>query len=536
MKKFIPLLFCIIFGFTHAQKPEHLNTESEINQEIDLAKKLSAKDLKKTIEISKNIYKHSKNIHYKKGMLESNTLLMAKYFDIGNYKKVIELSKETEKLSTETGDYEILSNTHRLRASSYTELGFNNESHKEFLKALAAAQKIKSHNYRNYQVSMIYTGLATYFAHINSPIDSVIYYEKKSLETIEKLDNSKDFIDKKYNTLALNYINLGMTNVVLQHAENAKTFFSKALDICQNKEYNINKDIETTLLNEFAWLYFDQKQYNKAIDFAKQAEQLEKHLSLPYIRRDVYEVMFKSYVETGGKEASSKYMNLYTKLNDSLVNAEKKTINTPIEHIIDEQNVLHSNSVKNILTTVSAILISLIIIAGFFWNRNHHRLHEKYKNIIESIKKEEVKIIHEINKTEIAKDSLEKHIGIANDTTNAILQKLSKFEADQKFIRKDISLSHIANSLNTNTRYLSEIIKQHKGKSFNSYINGLRIHYIIELLYKNPKYREYKISYLAEVCGFASREVFATVFKKETGFTPSFFLSKIKSEKEEAEL
>ncbi|AZA77307.1 AraC family transcriptional regulator [Chryseobacterium sp. G0186] len=65
-------------------------------------------------------------------------------------------------------------------------------------------------------------------------------------------------------------------------------------------------------------------------------------------------------------------------------------------------------------------------------------------------------------------------------------------------------------------------------KSFNNYLNGLRINYITAKLYDTPIFREYKISYLAETCGFSSREVFAVIFKKETGVSPSYFINQLK--------
>jgi len=94
---------------------------------------------------------------------------------------------------------------------------------------------------------------------------------------------------------------------------------------------------------------------------------------------------------------------------------------------------------------------------------------------------------------------------------------------------------YLANLLNTNTKYLTEIIRQHTGKNFNNYINGLRIQYITEKLYHDPKYREYKISYLAEESGFSSREIFAVTFKKETGVSPSYFIAKLQGGDHEAE-
>lgn len=121
-------------------------------------------------------------------------------------------------------------------------------------------------------------------------------------------------------------------------------------------------------------------------------------------------------------------------------------------------------------------------------------------------------------------------INIAENTIASLLNKLSKFEKSEKFLKMEVSLTTLSNSLNTNPRYLSEIIKQHKKKSFNNYLNGLRIQYITNKLYEKPIYREYKISHLAEISGFSSREVFAGVFKKETGVTPSYFINQLKND------
>ncbi len=268
--------------------------------------------------------------------------------------------------------------------------------------------------------------------------------------------------------------------------------------------------------------------YKEATVYAAQAEALEKGMSTPYIRRDIYEVYFKSFVELGDKKDSQKYMNLYTKLNDSLVNTEKKTINTPVKQIVNEQGKIHNEDIKKIIFIVCAIIIALLLAGWFFWKRNQNLLHKKYKAIIDTI--ESTNKTPQIAKIIPIESTPDKNIGITDDTVNAILLKLNKFEKSQKFIRKDLTLTSIANELNTNTRYLSEIIKQHKGKNFNNYLNSLRIEYITNKLYENAVYREYKISYLAEESGFSSRVVFAKIFKQETGVTPSYFIESLKKD------
>lgn len=525
MKKNFFWLLCLIFGSSYAQRSELSTTQTQINQELSKARELSTSDIRKAMEISTEVYAHSKSIGYKQGMLGSSILLMAKYFDMGNFKQVIELGQEAEKLAKQTRDDEALANAYRLRASSYTELGFNEESFREFKKALHVTEGLSSKNDKYYQRSLIFIGLANHSAHTNAPVDSVIYYQRKSLETINKVDNSSDYAVKKNHTLALTYMNLGMTSNASKKTKEAEGYFSKALEIC--KRGNLNKNLEVTILNEFAWLYHDQNKYSESKDYAERAEALEKQVAAPYIRRDIYEVLFKSYVELGEKETSKKYMHLYTKLNDSLVKVEKITINTPLKQMMGKKDEINNHYVQKIVMASSGIFVILILSGWFLWRRHQNSLHQRYSVYISSIKEKAEKDLESANLKENNKAPSEKRINITDSTTFAILQRLDEFETSQQFIRNDISLTYIANSLNTNTRYLSEVIKQHKGKNFSNYVNGLRINYLTELLYNDPKYREYKISYLAEVCGFGSREFFATVFKKETGVTPSYFISKL---------
>lgn len=64
------------------------------------------------------------------------------------------------------------------------------------------------------------------------------------------MDDSEDFLNKKYYNLTLAYINLGMTSNASKKVKDAEMYFFKALQICKNPKYNINKDLEITILNE----------------------------------------------------------------------------------------------------------------------------------------------------------------------------------------------------------------------------------------------------------------------------------------------
>lgn len=121
---------------------------------------------------------------------------------------------------------------------------------------------------------------------------------------------------------------------------------------------------------------------------------------------------------------------------------------------------------------------------------------------------------------------------IPEDTEKLILTKLRHFESGKKFLSTDMSLAQLSTLLETNSKYVSEVINRHKGKNFNAYINELRIKYIVEKLHNNPTYLNYKVSYLAEESGFASHSSFTTVFKGVVGMSPARFIELTVKEKE----
>ena len=110
------------------------------------------------------------------------------------------------------------------------------------------------------------------------------------------------------------------------------------------------------------------------------------------------------------------------------------------------------------------------------------------------------------------------------ETRVKIIQKLEKFEKSGLFTNRNLSLPYLAAYLETNTKYLSKIIKNYKHSDFNAYINKLRIDYILKQLNENNEYRHYKISSLAEEAGYSSHSKFATIFKQVVGIPPSLYI------------
>ncbi len=498
IKKSTLILFGFMFIFTDIKS----SRKSQVNDEIQIIQKSSTNNSGELVELSKDIYRVSKN---------------------KNYKKVIQISEKIENLAIEEKNDTALASSYRLKAAAYIELNLNKEGLETLNKAINVAEKISSDNDRYYSKALISREFATYYSQINASVDLVMCYHNQSLENALKIQDHKSFVEKKYALLAITYLNLGMMNVASGRIENALVYLKQALSICQNQK-SLKGDLEVSVLNELAWIYYEQEQYIKAAQFAEEAEKKEKLIDLPYIRRDIYEVSFKAYSALKKVESSKKYTNLYIKLNDSLVSSESNNANLYSKKNKNNEEQANQSLISKTLLII-VIILAIIVLIFVFKNRD--------KKNITATESVDISEVDEVPEDEEDTDDsptgnlVKKNITIPDHTSKSLLLKLNKFEKSQKFLKKDLSLTSLAKDLNTNTRYLSETIKQYKDKNYNNYINNLRIEYIKNKLIENPIYREYKISYLAEECGFSSREVFAATFKKETGVNPSYFINSL---------
>ncbi len=106
-------------------------------------------------------------------------------------------------------------------------------------------------------------------------------------------------------------------------------------------------------------------------------------------------------------------------------------------------------------------------------------------------------------------------------------QRLSSAMKDEElFIREDITLNTLAETLGITPHQLSEFINNRFQKNFTTYINEFRINKAKDLLLKDDRVTILAVAYDV---GFKSKSRFNTVFVKHTGETPSRFRGKNRS-------
>lgn len=146
------------------------------------------------------------------------------------------------------------------------------------------------------------------------------------------------------------------------------------------------------------------------------------------------------------------------------------------------------------------------------------------KNLnVKNISDDEIKID---NRKELSTDEQ-----IHPITEKLILDGLSQFEKNKKFTENGINLGKLSSILNSNVKYVSIVIRKHKGGNFNYYLNKLRIDYIVRKLESDENFSKYKISYLSQLSGYSSPAAFTKSFTEIVGQNPSEFIKNLSAEK-----
>lgn len=549
----------LCFHLTYSQN-ENLLGSSELNEKSIIQRLNYIKKNNNSISLPEQeklllqIIDSAKKINFENGALEGYSLLMKAYDKQNKNVEIVELDDQIKKLiqNRKEDPTGILSDIYRKRALALGYLGLDTASMVDFKKSLSFAKTIKDFDKKQFMLSMSYENLTVYFNNSKrfedkKNRDSVVYYLNKAAEAVKLIgNNSKSITDnRKYDHLGFIYMRLGI--FYLEQVEKkgslelAEKYLLEGLKIYENKKYHIPGNNVVMMQNQMSWLYMEKGEYQKSIDFAERALALEKQHVDPYHRVESFEFLATSYLEVGDKKKSKFYMQEYSALKDSIGLLQKSDGDKTIGKLVNNIESEHQENSNKQLLGFGIFLFIVAILVVFLWKRKKDKLRKNYEQIIEKLKNEQKNLdnnseteIIDIEDNNVDEDveplvSSNRNV-ITADTENRILKKLSSFENSEKFLKKDLTISHLAAQLSTNSKYLSEIIKNHRAQNFSNYINSLRINFIIHKLYNEPKYREYKISYLAEYCGYASPQVFVLAFRKINGVTPSYFVSSLKDD------
>lgn len=390
-------------------------------------------------------------------------------------------------------------------------------------------------------------------------------------ESFAKKNNSSDYLTSLY-ALAetytkLNrisdselYTNIGLklsnqlndtVNSVYFTSNKGKNYFktknySKAI-LTLTKTLKILKNVANDFSNYAENCYYIGESYKAINNTDKTIFYFKKVDSIFTKHNDIYPETLKSYthlISFYNKKDDLRNTLYYTnKLikADSIVNANNTYFTEKISKEYELPQLIKSRQeiIKNLknekgnfqYVIVSLIIVIILSILFFVFHRKNELKKQKklFKSFIEkqnSKKSLDIANYNDSKKIEV-KEPVSTILNIDQKIIDSVLINLKKFEKDKNFIEKECSIDILAFEFNTNSNYLSKIINHNKGISFPTYLNNLRIDYIIERLENESRFRNYTIQAISESGGYNNVQSFARAFVSRTNVNPSFFIKEL---------
>jgi AraC-like DNA-binding protein len=395
--------------------------------------------------------------------------------------------------------------------------------------------------------------LSKSFLKINEP-DSALVYTKQGI-----IDSKKRNLDE----YEMHFYNQqGLVYLYKNDYRNAELSLNSALFLSTKSKV---VEMERLILINKSKLYTLKKEHDKAIGILK-AVVLNKN-NIAISKENLAEINYllaENYKETNDLALSNIHFQKYIEEEKQLGQKKIETIDHLHQIDISEIQAQKEEQTKQkwmiIMIAILLIVVGLILfyrkskqskenqlrfesLLQKLNNQEKHLLPEK-KFVIEDAKAKSASFVaDEFEEIEV-KTAGEEAIGfdqvtvndetissttfaIKEGTISDVLDKLLKLEEKKYFLKQECTLHNVAKKLKTNTAYLSKIVNNELGKSFSTYVNELRINYIVLELKNNSKLRAYSIHAIAEEIGYKSSESFTKYFKIATGITPAIYIKKI---------
>lgn len=506
---YISLLGCILVAFS-------LNAQN--NQLLQKAEELIYTNPDEAIKIGKHILSTSRDTRSETHL---NLILGKSYLIKGDYDNAaLSAFKETDE--NLTLDLSTQARVQLLKSELLRILYLDRESQKHLFEAKTLVSRLqKSTTQDSLQCLLM-------LEHINMKLDR--RHDQEAIKTIDSVSQSFKFFFENHKVLKRELLLFkGIAFNRLMQSDSAFFYINKAKALYENNSQN-NLFEKALLYSELGDLYLQNEDFEKSEEILFMALKYAEVIDNPALLMKIQRGIAISYLATNQKSKYRAYNDKFLVLNNRVELMDQKAINTVYNLISKEQEDKAEKVEKTYEKYQSFVVIGglIAVLMGCF---------VVFKSWLKKKRLKEINKYLEISRAYFSqikptKKTSKSRTMIPEETERGILIKLKRFENSQRFLNKDMSLAVLAGQFETNTKYLSEIINKHYNDNFNTFINKLRINYIINKLKKDSNYINYKISFLAEESGYSSHSSFATVFKSIIGMSPATFINLIKEDRE----
>lgn len=511
----------LCFAISYGQIPEDYN---ELRRYI-LAD-LAANDIEKAFVYTDSLANKATTTSE---VIKAEMVRAVLHYQKGEVSQALDIAVDAEKAYLKDKNYKEQIAVIGFMASNFRELGINNEALYYLEKANKSINKLpEGHLKGQYGALINHEEIAIY--HDLGKYNKASQHLQQAYEYIKQIEpgSQKDFF------LATT-LNLDAKNAFhLQEYKRSRSLLDQAYTTLGTENDLLYGQIQ----EGYAQLYIIEENHEKAEESLNILREMIEHSQYFPLKKQYYKLMSEYCKTVNNIECYVENYKLYLEAIHTDEKRSQKIADRALQELRAKiQTERIANNKKITISLVVILILVTIPSLMYYYNRKQVK---RFKEVMKRLRAGQQLIPHPISSNNHKVSNTENNLGnvidevnISEDTEQRIFKGLSQLEADSNFyLQPEITLTKVATLLNTNTKYLSYVIRKYYEKNFNNYINDLRIYYILKQLQEKSEYSQYKISYLAQETGFSSHSKFSSEFKRVTGITPSVFIKKL--EKEEA--
>lgn len=286
--------------------------------------------------------------------------------------------------------------------------------------------------------------------------------------------------------------------------------------------------------------------------------------------RPAFETLYEYHKNTGNVQKQLEYVNKLLKIN-TLYEKNYKELFQQLSSRYDNkllqeekeqlQDRLVSDRIQSgIISGVSLLIacVSLFIALRYYRRRNYYKkLYHEFSAIphADSLGREaeeaaqpdewvsdepQTEELHETVPAPVVEEKEfepEETVPVQSDIKTAgdlnpllveqIVEKLHHFEQEKGYMKKNLTLTALASRCGTNSSYLSKVLNQNMGQSFNAYLNTLRLNEVIHMWKSRPITRQLSIQETANKLGYSTAQSFSKNFQERYHISPTYFLKRL---------
>lgn len=302
-----------------------------------------------------------------------------------------------------------------------------------------------------------------------------------------------------------------------------------------------------------ALAYASAGDYGSAVANMRKAEALARRYDLKDGKLEVYSYL-RQYLRKGGWTAEAEaYQRRYYQLKDSLQNYQQVMGVSKLEFLgkIEDarqelEEMQQRQRVSMVLLVVALCVAGVVAVSLSVVYRKNRQLSAAnkvlYKKNIE-VQDAEAQL-RRLHQEEMEKNAVLKTVGTAGGKAAEGAQETGKYkksglsedakdsmmarikevmESCEEIYSPEFNINTLAQLLDTNYKYVSQVINERTNGNFSTFVNTYRIKEACRRI-NGGIMKNYTIEALSNSVGFRSRMSFFKAFKLQTGLTPSEYI------------